>query len=57
MVHVALALLMALTGATSEVSESYEAACARAEKEKKPLLVLVGRALVCVLPSDEEGND
>ncbi len=42
MVHVAIALLMAITGATSEASEEYEAACARAEKEKKPLLVLVG---------------
>lgn len=40
MVHVALALLMAITG--NEASETYEAACARAEKEKKPLLVMVG---------------
>ena len=42
MVHVALALMMAFTGATNEVSDEYDAACAKAEKEKKPLLVLVG---------------
>ncbi len=42
MVHVALALLLAITGGTNDASETYEAACARAEKEKKPLLVLVG---------------
>jgi thioredoxin-like negative regulator of GroEL len=42
MVHVALALMMAVTGATNEVSDEYDAACAKAEKEKKPLLVLVG---------------
>lgn len=42
MVHVALALMMAITGATNEVSDEYDAACAKAEKEKKPLLVLVG---------------
>jgi len=42
MVHVALALMLAVTGATNEVSDEYDAACAKAEKEKKPLLVLVG---------------
>ena len=42
MVHVALALMMAVTGATNEVSDEYDAACAKAEREKKPLLVLVG---------------
>lgn len=42
MVHVALALMMAVTGATNEVSTEYDAACAKAEKEKKPLLILVG---------------
>lgn len=42
MVHVAIALLMAITSSTSDAAENYEAACARAEKEKKPLLVLVG---------------
>ena len=43
MVHVALALMMAVTGATNEVSaDEYDAACAKAEREKKPLLVMVG---------------
>ncbi len=42
MVHVALALMLAVTLATNEVSDEYDAACAKAEKEKKPLLVLVG---------------
>ena len=42
MVHVALALMMAVTGASNGVSDDYDAACAKAEKEKKPLLVLVG---------------
>jgi thiol:disulfide interchange protein len=42
MVHVALAFLMALTGAGKESSLNYEEAFAKAEKEKKPLLILVG---------------
>lgn len=41
MVHVALALLFALTGEVNKGLE-YEAALAKAEKEKKPLLILVG---------------
>ncbi len=35
MVHVALAFLMALTGAGKESSLNYEEAFAKAEKEKK----------------------
>ena len=42
MVHVALALLMAVTGANNDASTDYDAAYAQAEKEKKPLLILVG---------------
>lgn len=42
MVHVALAFLMAFTGAGKESSLNYEEAFAKAEKEKKPLLILVG---------------
>ncbi len=42
MVHVALALMMAVTGATNEVADDYDVACAKAEREKKPLLILVG---------------
>jgi len=42
MVHVALAFLMALTGAGKGSSLNYEDAFAKAEKEKKPLLILVG---------------
>lgn len=42
MVHVALALLMAVTGANNDASQDYDIACAKAEKEKKPLLILVG---------------
>ncbi len=41
MVHVALALLFAITGEGNKGLE-YEAAFAKAEKEKKPLLILVG---------------
>lgn len=41
MVQVALALLFAVTGASSEKTLSYEDAFALANKEKKPLLVLV----------------
>lgn len=42
MVHVALVLMMAVTGATPEVADDYDVACAKAEKEKKPLLIMVG---------------
>jgi thiol:disulfide interchange protein len=42
MVQVALAILMAVTGAGKESSLSYEDAFAKADKEKKPLLILVG---------------
>lgn len=41
MVHVALALLFAVTGESSNVLK-YEDALAKAQKEKKPLLILVG---------------
>lgn len=41
MVHVALALLMTVTG-TNAKPLSYEEAFAKADKEKKPLLILVG---------------
>ncbi len=41
MVHVALALLMTATGASSKPL-TYEAAFAKAQKENKPLLILVG---------------
>jgi thiol:disulfide interchange protein len=42
MVQVALALLLAVTGASKENSLNYEDAFAKAEKEHKPLLILVG---------------
>jgi thiol:disulfide interchange protein len=42
MVHVALAFILAVTGAGKESSLNYEEAFAKAEKEKKPLLILVG---------------
>ena len=43
MVHVALALLLALTGDGSDKKVlDYEAAFAKADKEKKPLVILVG---------------
>lgn len=42
MVHVALAFLLAVTGAGNESSLNYEEAFTKAEKEKKPLLILVG---------------
>ena len=42
MVQVALALLMAVTGASKDSSLNYEDAFAKAEKENKPLLILVG---------------
>jgi thiol:disulfide interchange protein len=42
MVHVALALLLAVTGNNTDARGDYDAACARAAHEKKPLLVLVG---------------
>lgn len=42
MVQVALALLMAVTGASKESSLNYEDAFAMAEKENKPLMILVG---------------
>lgn len=43
MVHVAFALLLAVTGANNEAAvPDYDSAYAQAEKEKKPLLVLVG---------------
>ena len=43
MVHVALALLLAITGdGVSKKALDYEAAFAKAEKENKPLLILVG---------------
>ncbi len=43
MAHVALALLFALTGASSkEKTLKYEDALAKAQKENKPLLILVG---------------
>ena len=41
MVHVALALLLAVTGESAN-NLDYETAFAKAEKEKKPLLILVG---------------
>ena len=41
MVHVALAFLLAVTGEAA-TNLDYEAAFAKAEKEKKPLLILVG---------------
>lgn len=41
MVHVALALLMTVTGSNAKPL-SYEEAFAKADKEKKPLLILVG---------------
>lgn len=41
MVHVALAFLMAVTGGKKE-PQSYEAAFAKASKENKPLMVVVG---------------
>ncbi len=42
MVQMALAILMAVTGASKENPLTYEDAFAKAEKEKKPLLILVG---------------
>lgn len=42
MVHVALAFILAVTGTGKEGSLNYEEAFAKAEKEKKPLLILVG---------------
>ncbi len=42
MVHVALAFILALTATGKESSLNYEDAFAKAEKEKKPLLILVG---------------
>lgn len=42
MVHVALAFILTVTGAGKESSLNYEEAFAKAEKEKKPLLILVG---------------
>ncbi len=43
MVYAALALLLAVTGASSkQESLEYDAAIAKAQKEKKPLMVLVG---------------
>ena len=41
MVHVALALLLAVTGEAG-TNLDYETAFAKAEKEEKPLLILVG---------------
>ena len=41
MVHVALALLLAVTG-ESVANPDYETAFAKAQEEKKPLLILVG---------------
>jgi thiol:disulfide interchange protein len=41
MLHVALAFLLAVTGDSAKPLD-YEAAFAKAEKEKKPLLILVG---------------
>lgn len=42
MVHVALAFILTVTGAGKESSLNYEEAFTKAEKEKKPLLILVG---------------
>ena len=42
MVHVALAFILSLTVTGKESSLNYEEAFAKAEKEKKPLLILVG---------------
>lgn len=42
MVHVALAFILAVVGTGKESSLNYEEAFAKAEKEKKPLLILVG---------------
>jgi len=42
MVHVALAFILAITGTGKESSLNYEEAFSKAEKEKKPLMILVG---------------
>lgn len=42
MVHVALAILLAVAGGENATALDYESAFAKAEKEKKPLLILVG---------------
>lgn len=42
MVHVALALLMVATAGENSKPLKYEEAFAKAQKEKKPLLILVG---------------
>ncbi|MCA9128741.1 MAG: thioredoxin family protein [Planctomycetales bacterium] len=42
MVHVALSFLFAIVGETTAKPLSYEDALAQAQKEKKPLLILVG---------------
>ncbi|MCR9294096.1 MAG: thioredoxin family protein [bacterium] len=42
MVHVALAFMMAVVGTSEGNSLEYEAAFAKAQREQKPLLILVG---------------